>query len=337
MAIDPGTGYLIGTGVSAAISGGNTYSTGRMNKKNREWAEKMYDKQKEDSKEFWRMQNEYNSPQQQMNRLRQAGLNPNLVYGKGAETTAGAISTPKAMNYQGEAPQFNFDAQGAFQGYQQTQLRQEQTDNIAKQNEYLDLKKDMEAMKITGQGIQNSKDQITKNLAMDTYQSQVQNWSLKNQLMEQSKLTRELDNQYKAGVLSPNVEKAYVQLKNEKLQTANIELKNVNTDLQNAKLKLEQTTEKLEQDKLQKEIEMYSFKKELAISTIAKLEADTGKTEIQTEIENYKMKLRSMGLNDSDPGFMRMVSQFMFNSYQVGEQVYNKVKGTTYRGASGSW
>jgi hypothetical protein len=82
---------------------------------------------------------------------------------------------------------------------------------------------------------------------------------------------------------------------------------------------------------------MYSFKKELAISTIAKLEADTGKTEIQTEIENYKMKLRSMGLNDSDPGFMRMVSQFMFNSYQAGEQVYNKVKGTTYRGASGSW
>lgn len=34
--------------------------------------------------ELWNMQNEYNAPKQQMARLKEAGLNPNLVYGNGS-------------------------------------------------------------------------------------------------------------------------------------------------------------------------------------------------------------------------------------------------------------
>ena len=30
---------------------------------------------------FWKMQNEYNTPANQMKRLQDAGLNPNLIYG----------------------------------------------------------------------------------------------------------------------------------------------------------------------------------------------------------------------------------------------------------------
>ena len=33
--------------------------------------------------EMWKMQNAYNAPKQQMSRLKEAGLNPNLMYGKG--------------------------------------------------------------------------------------------------------------------------------------------------------------------------------------------------------------------------------------------------------------
>ncbi len=32
--------------------------------------------------EFWNMQNAYNDPSAQMARLKQAGLNPNLIYGQ---------------------------------------------------------------------------------------------------------------------------------------------------------------------------------------------------------------------------------------------------------------
>lgn len=41
----------------------------------------------------WRMQNEYNHPAQVMQRLKEAGLNPHLIYGKGQATTpAGSIA-----------------------------------------------------------------------------------------------------------------------------------------------------------------------------------------------------------------------------------------------------
>jgi len=42
----------------------------------------------------WEMQNEYNSPAQQMQRLKEAGLNPNLVYGKGAVGNSASQPAP---------------------------------------------------------------------------------------------------------------------------------------------------------------------------------------------------------------------------------------------------
>jgi hypothetical protein len=50
--------------------------------------------------EFWNMQNAYNTPKAQMARLKDAGLNPNLIYGSNANTgTAGAIAPSKAAPY----------------------------------------------------------------------------------------------------------------------------------------------------------------------------------------------------------------------------------------------
>ena len=46
--------------------------------------------------EMWKMQNEYNSPKNQMSRLSESGLNPNLMYGKG--TVGNAQTMPQ---YQG--------------------------------------------------------------------------------------------------------------------------------------------------------------------------------------------------------------------------------------------
>ena len=69
----------------------------------------------------WNRQNAYNHPTQQMQRLKEAGLNPNLVYGGGATTTAQPIKSPDA-----QVP--NIDAQkipetmGAFQGIKNQQL-----------------------------------------------------------------------------------------------------------------------------------------------------------------------------------------------------------------------
>jgi len=51
--------------------------------------------------EFWNMQNKYNTPKAQMARLKEAGLNPALIYGSGATNTgvAGSIAPSKAAPY----------------------------------------------------------------------------------------------------------------------------------------------------------------------------------------------------------------------------------------------
>jgi hypothetical protein len=50
---------------------------------------------------FWNMQNEYNTPANQMKRLQDAGLNPNLIYGSGSANTgiAGGVAPSKPAPY----------------------------------------------------------------------------------------------------------------------------------------------------------------------------------------------------------------------------------------------
>jgi len=50
---------------------------------------------------MWKMQNEYNSPLNQMKRLKEAGLNPNLMYGKGTVGNATTMPQYQAIPTQG--------------------------------------------------------------------------------------------------------------------------------------------------------------------------------------------------------------------------------------------
>ena len=74
---------LIAGAASVLGQGINAYSTGKMNKRAERFAIKSYLTQRKDTLSDWNMQNEYNSPSAAMERLRKAGLNPNLVYGDG--------------------------------------------------------------------------------------------------------------------------------------------------------------------------------------------------------------------------------------------------------------
>lgn len=59
------------------------------------WNTRLADYQNDLALKNWQLENEYNSPQAQMQRYLDAGLNPNLVYGAGASSgNAGNIGTP---------------------------------------------------------------------------------------------------------------------------------------------------------------------------------------------------------------------------------------------------
>lgn len=86
---------MIGAILGAAQGIGDMISQTLQNKKNRQFQQDMYQQQKTDNIRFWEMENQYNSPLAQMQRLKDAGLNPNLVYGNGATATGGSIQSPK--------------------------------------------------------------------------------------------------------------------------------------------------------------------------------------------------------------------------------------------------
>lgn len=130
----------INTAIQAATNVANTISVAKQNKKDRKFTEKMYEKQKADNIDFWNMQNTYNSPQEQMKRLQQAGLNPNLVYGDGVTgNVASAPDSVQPKEFTQRAP--TLDGPSPVDAYFNVQAKQAQVDNMKLQNDLLAQRK----------------------------------------------------------------------------------------------------------------------------------------------------------------------------------------------------
>lgn len=107
----PGVG--LGGAITGLVSlGAGMYDSYQNRKVSRENTDKTLRAQKEEAElayqrsvEMWNMQNAYNSPQAQMARFKEAGLNPHLMYGQG---NAGNASS--APSYQPPAQQYRYQA-----------------------------------------------------------------------------------------------------------------------------------------------------------------------------------------------------------------------------------
>jgi hypothetical protein len=130
MAIGAGGVAAITAGGALLSQGGSAYATGRMNRKNRAFAEHMYNRQREGAQADWNQTNEYNSPVEQMKRLKAAGLNPNLVYGNGTDLQASPIRGSEFPQPHTEAPQFENIAGEAISKYQQSTMQAQQLANM---------------------------------------------------------------------------------------------------------------------------------------------------------------------------------------------------------------
>lgn len=100
---DGGASAIIGGGLALAGGLANTFTAGQSksltregwrlqqaeNEKNRQYMSDEWDRQ-------FNLQNEYNTPAAQIERLMDAGLNPNLVFGGGTNTTAMSSGSPQA-------------------------------------------------------------------------------------------------------------------------------------------------------------------------------------------------------------------------------------------------
>ena len=90
--MDPGTGAVIGAGINAGsnVLGNilNWFSGQSANSANRE----LMREQNQWALQMWQRNNDYNSPQAQMARLRAAGINPALAYSNGMDNTSSAVA-----------------------------------------------------------------------------------------------------------------------------------------------------------------------------------------------------------------------------------------------------
>lgn len=126
---------LIGAGASILGNVLTGASNARQNRLQREYNDQMYARQRQDALSDWTMQNDYNSPQSQMQRLRDAKLNPNLVYGKGADNTSGVVRSTPAESWRPEATKYDFSGvQTGLQSMYDIKLKEAQTDNLKTQN-----------------------------------------------------------------------------------------------------------------------------------------------------------------------------------------------------------
>ena len=108
------------------------------NQKNREYNMMLARQQNQWNLEQWQRENDYNSPTSQMARLREAGLNPDLMYGQGTtgnsfsspEMTSGAPSEPNDMSAMLSKRSFGQTMQQILDKEQQRRMNEAQIEAI---------------------------------------------------------------------------------------------------------------------------------------------------------------------------------------------------------------
>lgn len=161
----------IGTTIAAANAGAQLLTNRAQKKSNLE----MYNTQRQDALADWNRQNQYNSPEAQMARFKEAGLNPHLIYGQ--MTTAQPIKTPeaKAPNY--VAPQADpqdFNILGRQYSLDAARL---QNENMEKTGKLIDA----QALKANSETDWKN---VNVRFANESFKSRLESLRIKNDLME---------------------------------------------------------------------------------------------------------------------------------------------------------
>lgn len=190
-ALDVGSSYA-----SSAISNARQW---KYQQKQNAWQAEQNTIAYNRQREFYDYQNEYNTPANQIARLRAAGINPNLAYSNGALNNVGS-STPNVSNNSASTVSttpFNFGnfgssfVSGLIQAAQLKNL-EKQTDKLEKENQYQDIENKIRLMnwldeakskgaqyRATADTIESAalealkSQQLSNNFASDTFESRV--------------------------------------------------------------------------------------------------------------------------------------------------------------------
>lgn len=271
------------------------------NIRNRRFAREQYDRQRSDYLADRDFENKYNSPEQQMQRLKEAGLNPNLVYGHGSATVNSASTkSASAATPTGQAPTVDglrvAQTLGEFQDYAIKKLQAdvlksnlENTEKIIRLNDekYRNLR------------MQTETGELKFSWLNDTY------WDRKELLSEQlrgKKLSNEgqnLTNEKMRILMQPTLAKMLAEIKTIELEQENIPWKRrmIQAQISNlAALEAYTKSKHLTEDKQRMILDTVHESK--LMDVLIKGEQMT-LLEQQDQLNEIRIKFRSMGLSET--------------------------------------
>lgn len=171
-----GVGSLLGGVGSSAMNNKAVQDTNKANmeiaKYQAQWQQQENEKAYQRSLNMWNLQNEYNSPTQQMARIRAAGLNPNLVYGNGV-TGNSFGSTPQYEPAKFNAPTmqayrgWNLGISDAISQFLAYRTAKAQVDNMEAQNSLIRQQTATEATKQANIAASTSRSEFDLNMAKE--------------------------------------------------------------------------------------------------------------------------------------------------------------------------
>lgn len=260
-------GQIASTGISALAQGS-------INKKTRKYNLQQYQKERADALNDWNRNNSYNSPASQMQRYKEAGLNPNLIYGQ--QNTADPVRSTNTAPWNPRAPNIDLNAGPTISAFYDTRMKQAETDNMIKQGDVLTQEKLLKAAQTaaTVQGTSTNEFQLGQAQKLSSISLETAAEELRGKLISNNNQIQQ--NERNEAITSSNIKEAA-----ERILEIRARVLKTQTDNKNAQL---------EYQRIQK--------------TIDNLDKDSA-------LKQMDMELRKRGITPSDPMYMRMLGQWL--------------------------
>lgn len=289
---------------SAASSVWNAKSQQNVNEDQINWARESMNTQRQWALDDWDRQNNYNSPSSQMQRFKDAGLNPNLIYGQNNVSQAVRSSPSEAPRLQ--APQFDFGTIiSAVTSFFDVMRTQAQTNNIEAQTKNAETTNRLLLESIYTK--QNDRD-----IKNSLFPFQLQASDLRNKELAQRMLLNNLkgsnisadttlkESQNKK-VLADTLFTQHEDLRKAALTSANLQLA-ASKLLNDASMR---TTSVLQRGLIQEQI---------------------NRIQQDQRLRNFDEELQKHGIDRSNPWYIKMLHEIVTNPQYDIRQVWDKFK-----------
>lgn len=297
-------GEWIAAAAAAASTVANTAQQAKSNRKGRRLVREENQKARDFALADWNRTNHYNSPAEQMKRFKDAGLNPNLIYGQ--SNTADAVTPYKANAYEEKAPQFDTSSvQSGIESYYDTRLKSQTIENAAVQNQML--------------------------------QAQIDEIRARTANTLQSTLGQQFDLNYKSDLRATNIESTQAALKKIYAEIAGSQ---ANTQFTLSENERKQALQASSVEQAAANVLSTRMGIELTREQIAKIKVEVNKLKTEGLISEKHLEMWQKGVNPNAGGVERML-QFIYEKVFGGssltpEQVEtykrNKPKNNTVTG-----